>query len=244
MKQANKLTNTLIATTAAFSMIGAANAAVTVVGVDTTAGGNWRTAAANGGTTSTQYGTDGYVIYALDDTDSQFHAYNATFDQNALSGGITIAVGGGITNTWSGNGNFGTMQDPNAANALTNTSLLAGVGSNDTANNNFTISRSNSSFRLTILLASGDNANLTYGSTLNDGSGAVSVTPVAHTANGLLYHTYDISAGTSDIDVSLTANNNFSAAGFAIDNLVAVPEPSSTALLGLGSLALILRRRK
>ncbi len=38
--------------------------------------------------------------------------------------------------------------------------------------------------------------------------------------------------------------STFTAGNFATSDLIAVPEPSSTALLGLGGLALILRRRK
>lgn len=56
-----------------------------------------------------------------------------------------------------------------------------------------------STFRLTLLVGSGGVANATFASTLNDGFGAVSVTPAAHTANGRLYHPYDISSGTTDI---------------------------------------------
>lgn len=134
------------------------------------------------------------------------------------------------------------MQDPNAANAATNVPLLAGFGGD--GNNTYTISRDNSAFRLTIILGSGDGANVTFTSAVDDGTGVTSVTPIAHTADGLFYHTYDISAGTSDVTVALSANGNFGATGFAIDNFVAVPEPSSAALIGLSGLALTMRRRR
>ena len=124
---------------------------------------------------------------------------------------------------WSGNGNFGTMQDPSNANAATSVPLLVDPSPRLT----YTLSRAaGSSFRLTVLVASGDGANAEFATTVNDGTGAMSVTPVRHTADGLYYHVYDISAGSSDITVDVTTENNFSLTGFAVDNLEFAPPPT------------------
>jgi hypothetical protein len=69
-------------------------AAVTGVGTDITAGANWRTAAAL--EADNEYGTDGYVIYGVNDSDGQFrNPYAFDKDQIVLPAGIT----GVTTNT-------------------------------------------------------------------------------------------------------------------------------------------------
>ena len=79
-------------------------AAVTGGVTDTKTGANWRAAAAL--ETDNQYGADGYVIYGIDETDTQFrNPYAFNMDQTVLPAAIT----GVTTNTvqmWSGNGNF------------------------------------------------------------------------------------------------------------------------------------------
>lgn len=58
------------------AVAGSTKASVVAVGVDSTTAGNWRTAAINGGVISSEYGTDGYVIYALQNADSIYEGYN------------------------------------------------------------------------------------------------------------------------------------------------------------------------
>ena len=213
-------------------------ASIVAVGVDTTTGGDWRTAAAL--ETDNEYGTDGYLLYGINAADGVFDStYDFDADQNTLPAGLSIAVG--PTRMWSGNGNFGTMQDPSNANAATSVGLLV---TNPGEPLTYTLSRSaGSSFRLTVLVASGDGLNMEFATTVNDGTGAMSVTPVAHTADGLYYHVYDISAGSSDITVDVTTANGFSATGFAIDSY-AIPEPATLGLVAsFGGSVLFIRRR-
>ncbi len=83
---------------------------------------------------------------------------------------------------WSGNGNYGQIQDPNAANALTNTSVLAHNGDYV-----FTISRATSdAFRLSILLSDGDGADIAWTTSVDAGaagSGAITGSRSSSTRN-------------------------------------------------------------
>ena len=243
MKQTSKLIGTLMS----FGALAVpAQAAVTAVGTDTTTGANWRTAAAL--EADNEYGTDGYVVYGIDEADGVFsNPYAFDNDQTVLPAAIT-GVATTALQLWSGDGNFGTMEDPGNANAITNTSLsvlLSGAGAT------YTISRAaDTSYRLTLLAASGDGSNAKWDNTVNDGSGGV-LQSTTHAANGLYYHVFDISSGSSDVVITTSVVNtagagasHYGLTGVAFDNVVTVPEPSSTALLGLGGLALILRRRK
>ena len=235
------LITTLVAATA---VAGSASAAVVAVGTDSTTGAQWRTNAALEG--DNEYGTDGYVIYGIDDADGQFrNPYTFNADQVALPAGITN-VATNANRMWSGNGNFGQMQDPGNGNVATNTPLL--VVLNGLTSSTYTITRDPGvSFRLTLLNASGDGSNAKYDNTVDDGSGGVLQTST-HSANGLHYHVFDISAGSSNVVVTTSVVNtagpgagHFGLTGLAFDNVI--PEPGSLALLGLGGLLIARRRR-
>ncbi|BDS05830.1 hypothetical protein NT6N_08700 [Oceaniferula spumae] len=58
-----------------------------------------------------------------------------------------------------------------------------------------------------------------------------------------IYSINGLTSGTSTFGANTPASN-FAIAGVAVTSITAVPEPSSTALLGLGGLSLVLRRRK
>ncbi len=60
-----------------------------------------------------------------------------------------------------------------------------------------------------------------------------------------LNNTFTSASGASIQSVNFTRGGNWGAGAYTVDNIgIAVPEPSSAALVGLAGLALILRRRK
>lgn len=225
------------------ALAASANAAVSFVGLDSTTGANWRTAANL--ETDNEYGSDGYVIFGLNEANS---VYTQPFDVSSantanaysLPAGISVSTVDTNIGMWSGNGNFGTLQDPTADNSITSAPVLA----NSSGTRKFTITRATSdSLRITLLTASGDNEALEYTLTVNDGSGAM-MSNYDHTENGVAYHVFDISDGTNDIviDIASVAQNR-SLTGIAFDALQA-PEPSSVLLLSLSMIGPSMRRRR
>ncbi len=204
----------------------AARAAVSPVGVDSTTAANWRTGAAL--EADGRYGTSGYVVFGLN---ANNNVYTQPFDISSANAANAYSLPAGIeavttidTNIgmWSGNGNFGQIQDP-ATNALTAAPVLA----NSSGTRQFTISRATSAaWRLTCMTASGDNEGTLYNVTVDDGSGPRTQT-WDHTVNGLAYHVFDITAGTSPITVTVTTTGqNRSLTGLAFDPVpVVLPPP-------------------
>ena len=233
---------TIPITFVALNLATSASAAVSLVGVDSTAGANWRTAANL--EADNEYVTAGYVVFGLNEADN---VYNPNFDVSSanpanaynLPAGISVSTVDTNIGMWSGNGNFGTIEDPGNANAISSAPVLA----NSTGTRQFTLARATAgSYRLTLMTASGDNEGTEYSLTVNDGSGAV-ISTYDHPANGLAYHVFDITDGTSDIviDIASTGQNR-SLTGIAFDTN-AIPEPSTILLLGLGMVGVSRRRR-
>ncbi len=185
------------------------------------------------------------MIYGLDaDNGAYLDPYTFNKDRVVLPTQIT-GITTDSTQMWSGNGNFGSLQDPANGNAFTHTPLLVRTPGTTI----FTISRSaNTAFRLTLLTAAGDSVSATYVNIVNDGSGSVQLSST-HTSNGLHYHVFDVSAGSSNVivttSVTTPGGTHFSLTGLAFDNISAIPEPSSLALFaGAGTLVFVLGRRR
>ena len=222
---------------AASSLLGASSlsATVTPVGMDSTTGPNWRTAANL--EPDNEYGTAGYVIFGLNEADS---VYNDNFDvsdanpANAynLPAEISISTSDVNIGMWSGNGNFGTMEDPGNGNTLTSAPVLANTG----GTKQFTITRAaNGAFRITIIVASGDNEGTEYNVAVDDSSGSVN-SNYDHVANGLAYHVFDVSEGDSDIQINITSTTqNRSLMGIAFDGgVIDITDPTDSNSNGIG----------
>ena len=215
--------------------VSTASATVTSTGVDSTAGPNWRTAAAL--ETDNEYGTDGYVVFGLNEADSVYTQPFDVSDTNAansynLPAGISISTVDTNIGMWSGNGNFGTMEDPGDGNALTSAPVLA----NSSGTRQFTITRAASErFSITIMVASGDGENTGYTVAVDDGSGSAS-SDYTHVANGLAYHVFDVSDGNSDILINLTSTpQNRSLMGIAFDTeAIDLTDPGDLNSNGIG----------
>lgn len=199
-------------------------ATVTSVGVDSTTAANWRTAASVAYQADGQYGTSGYVVFGLNAATGVYtQPFNVsianTNNAYSLPAGISITTIDSNIGMWSGNGNFGNLEDPGNGNAITPAPLLA----NSLGPKQFTVSRSHTTpMRLTLMTASGDGAGATYSPSVNDGSGAVS-TSHTHTVNGVVYHVFDISSGFSDIVITITSTPNWSLTGMAFDDVLPPP---------------------
>ena len=229
--------NQLVKFLAASSLLGASSlsATVTPVGMDSTTGPNWRTAANL--EPDNEYGTAGYVIFGLNEADS---VYNANFDvsdanpANAynLPAEISISTSDVNIGMWSGNGNFGTMEDPGNGNTLTSAPVLANTG----GTKQFTITRAaNGAFRITIMVASGDNEGTEYTVAVDDSSGSVN-SNYDHVADGLAYHVFDVSEGDSDIQINITSTTqNRSLMGIAFDGgVIDITDPTDSNSNGIG----------
>ena len=229
--------NQLVKFLAVSSLLGASSisATVTSVGVDSTTGPNWRTAANL--EADNEYGTAGYVVFGLNEADQ---VYNPNFDvseanpANAynLPAEISISTSDFNIGMWSGNGNFGTMEDPGNGNTLTSAPVLANTG----GTKQFTITRAaNRAFRITIMVASGDNEGTEYTVAVDDSSGSVN-SNYDHVANGLAYHVFDVSEGDSDIQINITSTTqNRSLMGIAFDGgAIDITDPTDSNSNGIG----------
>lgn len=209
-------------------------AEVAVIGVDSTAGPNWRTGANLDG--DHEYGTSGYVIFGLAAADNVYTSNYEISSANS-SNVYNLPAGVGVTTIdtnigmWSGNGNFGTLEDPTAGNAITSVPVLA----NSSGTKRFSVTRSNfDTFRLTIITASGDNQGTEYTVTVDDGSGA-EFTFYDHPTNGVAYHVFDVTAGSSDITIDIaSASENRSLVGIAFDSAVDITDPTDSEPDGMG----------
>ncbi|MFT6861496.1 MAG: hypothetical protein ACJAVK_000048 [Akkermansiaceae bacterium] len=210
------------------------SASVTIVGVDSTAGANWRTAANLDA--DQEYGTSGYLIYGLAAADS---VYTQPYDISSANpnNAYNLPAGVGVTSIdtnigmWSGNGNFGTLEDPTAGNVITSAPVLA----NSSGTRRFTVTRANfDAFRLTVITASGDNQGTEYIVTVDDGSGSQSTT-YDHPNNGVAYHVFDVSTGTSNITIDIVSlGQNRSLTGIAFDSAVDITDPTDSDNDGMG----------
>lgn len=216
--------------------VSTAGATVTSIGVDSTAGPNWRTAAAL--ETDNEYGTAGYVIFGLNEADAVYTQPYDISDTNLLNAydlpaGISVSTIDTNIGMWSGNNaNFGEIEDPGNGNAITNAPVLA----NSAGTKQFTVTRAASEpFRIAVMVASGDDQSTEYTVAIDDGSGSVS-SNYAHVTNGLAYHVFDVSDGNSDILISVTsATNNRSLMGIAFDSdTVDLSDPSDLNSNGIG----------
>ena len=81
-----------------------------------------------------------------------------------------------------------------------------------------------------------------------DGTSSASYDMQISDSGGVVFtstnNTFTTNTGASIASVNFTRGGNWGSGAYTVDNVSAVPEPSSAALLGLGGLALILRRRK
>lgn len=149
---------------------------------------------------------------------------SATFER---APGGTSGAGLIYINVYSGPGNGGTFLG-SSTNAID-------------VNNTAFSERLTWNFDNIVLADSSTEYGLVFSSDTTDGNDVQARLTAADAGSGSFVNTYD--GGTADgNDADNSSPNNFDAK-FAV-TYETIPEPSSTALLGLGGLALLLRRRK
>lgn len=238
--------NILLAATVSLLAAIAAPAAVSSHPLDMTTGSNWRTAATPPFESTGQYGAAGFVLFGINLPDNSYTgsgydilAGNAA-NQYSLPAYISaVVVPAGVSySMWSGNGNFGVIQNPAAGNALTpTTALLRSTRPGDPCD--LKLQRATSdAFRLTILIglsSDGGYPNSATTVTVDAGTAGSASANTGPVPNGgqpgtpsMTYLTFDIDAGTDDILVRL-AGSGANLAGLAFDPLnVAVVTPVFT----------------
>ena len=229
-------------TLAAFALLAATNAsfAVTIVNVDIqgTQFGN----PAPGIADYTGASANGPI--ASDNTTWNYFDVGTTVPdgQSLSAGGLTFAFGTG----WLGSFADGDPNNLQGDRAFTSTGVTG----------TFTISGLDTSkgYNIALITGSNDAGGFETDFTINGTTKTATAQPVTGTGNGSLGFVEGdshvlfsgISGSTGSITFSVTdsvaeISSNGVLAGLQIEE---VPEPSTTALLGLGGLALILRRRK
>ena len=197
----------------------ARGATIDFTGMDTTTGANWIGV----------YGTAGYDLFAahLDSPTGNVGTYGAWngVDGNVASlpdfiSSVTVPA----TTTWSGNSNFGQMQDPSqAGNPLINVPAVLP----DRGGGSITIDRAtDTAFKLTIFVgvsSDGGFANNTYTFTLSDDSGSASGSTTALPVGGqpgtpgIAYLNFDVGAGTGPLTLSFSGDP-INLAGFGFNS--------------------------
>ncbi|NWK54725.1 c-type cytochrome [Verrucomicrobiaceae bacterium N1E253] len=199
--------------------------AATFVGVDSVANSQWRTQAQL--ELDGEYGTEGYLIYGLKRADG---TYDAGYDVSSLFGkdvssdhelalpSFISDVAGNAKAMWSGNGNFGMLENPANGNALENVPLLV---ENQASGEVFTLKGSaHQAYRLTVMFADGDGKLASWGMSVRDASGETSMVPdyVFTQTSRLAYAVWDVvSDAAGEVRVAVNASNHFSITGFAFD---------------------------
>lgn len=239
-----KTLKTVMAAQVSWLVIGAVFAGVSSQPLDLTTGSNWRTAANPAIEADGQYGSEGYVLFGVNLANNSYTASgynilpgNANNQYNLPSYVSAVAVPAGVSySMWSGNGNFGQIQDPANGNALTPTpALLRATRPGDPCD--LTLQRATSrAFRLTVLIgisSDGGYANNAVTLTVNAGatgsaSGNTGAAPNGGQAGtpGMMYMSFDVGSGTEDILVRL-AGSGANLAGLAFDPVPVTP-PSIT----------------
>ena len=232
-------TATLLACTA---IVGSAQAAtISSLGVDTTTGADWRTAAT---AKSATYDPDGDNIYG---SDGYFVGYSAIGASNTpteltLENVSSISYISSVTSfsPFFGSDAYANIDNPAAAGEIN-----AGLYYNAGTKFSFTVSE-NTEFVLAVIVGDGnsDGVNsIAVNQTVGSGGGTATNTGFATVDGVVEYVFFNINAAAGDEFEVVTAvangNQGISGLGFEV-----VPEPGSLALLGAGCLMMLKRRRR
>ena len=233
----NKKTITALLIAASLTSV---NAAVSVVGNGTgidQAGGSWQSASAFDSSSAAGLGSDGYIFYTT-------NAGVASATSVATITDLSIGYAN-PQNTY--------VNIDNPAAVDTSTSTNVGFLHNDGSTNEDLISFTVSSLAAGEIIRVGALINVEHSTndrwdaesvSLTDGASTASITGlgglVGIADGGFVF--FDVDAvGTYTLSATAFGSRSAAFSGLTFD---VIPEPSSTALLGLGGLALLARRRR
>lgn len=240
----NTLLTTAIVTTA--MLTGSASAAtITLLGQDNTTGANWRTTTTAKSATfdpngDNIYGNDGYFVGQTDLGAPNSNIETGRFIQSNPTYVSSIASGGAFFVS----DNYIDFDNASLTPGASVTDVNGALYYNSGVKFTFDLS-ADSNFVLAVLVGlnpgSGTPTEITLDQTVG---GSATATASAPSGDFDRYVFFEIDGVAGDtFTVSTTSDSDSGISGIAFET-VPIPEPSSTALLGLGGLALILRRRK
>ena len=228
-------------------------ATITAAGLDTTTQPNWRTTTtikALDGDGDNVYGTAGYIAYATGSTNASTYDDSAATKLSGLPAYLTITANG-VNNSYTGG--YALFDNPTLAPGASVLDIHSGFAyrANNLANTSLNLYDLIFGASTPTLLRIGVIQNGAGGPiasfTLTGGGSATQLVNKLGSDDGIIRYAFFDVANAAGSTLTLSGlsglvGDNVGLSGFTVD-AVAIPEPASLGLLGLGAIAMLRRRR-